>query len=143
MTEELEGDYTCVVRIKSSGEERSITTTVVIMPDIVLTKSKKIFIDEGGNFTLKCDVLPGVNAKIMWKKDGELVLPSSEAGVDIVDYSSTLVVTSARVSDTGTWSCVATTSWGGRDTIQYLVTVKQSKLSCNELSPPVIESIVG
>ena len=81
MTEELEGDYSCVVRIRSTGQERTVSTTVLIMPDIVLTKSKKIFVDEGGNFTLKCDVLPGVNAKIMWKKDGELVLPSSEAGI--------------------------------------------------------------
>ena len=83
MTEELEGDYSCVVRIRSTGQERTVSTTVLIMPDIVLTKSKKIFVDEGGNFTLKCDVLPGVNAKIMWKKDGELVLPSSEAGMHV------------------------------------------------------------
>ena len=30
------------------------------MPDIVLTKSKRITIEEGSNFTLRCDVLPGV-----------------------------------------------------------------------------------
>ena len=56
---------------------------------------------QGGNFTLKCDVLPGVNAKRLWKKGGELVLPSSEAGVDIRDYSSTLIVNRATVNDSG------------------------------------------
>ena len=43
----------------------------------------------------------GVNAKIMWKKDGELVVPSSEEGVDIIDFSSTLIVNHAKVTDTG------------------------------------------
>jgi len=143
MTEKYEGGYSCRIRLDESGEERTIQTRVLIMPDIVLTKSKKLVVDETGNFTLKCDVLPGVNAKIMWKKDGELVVPSSEEGVDIIDFSSTLIVNHAKVTDTGTWSCVATTSWGGRDTIEYNVLVKQSKLSCNELAPPSIKTITG
>ena len=45
--------------------------------------------------------MPGVNAKRLWKKGGELVLPISEAGVDIRDYSSTLIVNRATVNDSG------------------------------------------
>ena len=112
------------------------------MPDFVLTKSKRITIEEGSNFTLRCDVLPGVNARRLWRKDGEVVSPSSEAGVDITDYSSTLVVNTAQVGDTGTWSCDAETSFG-LDTIEYNVMVKQTRLACSEESPPVIQSITG
>ena len=144
MTEKEEGDYSCKIRlVKGEREERTIRTKVVIMPDIVLTKSKNIVMDEGGNFSLKCDVLPGVDAKRMWYQNGEIVHPSPEAGVDITDYSSTLVVTHSKVSNSGTWTCVATTSWGDRDTIDHTVEIKQSKLSCSDMSPPVIQSITG
>ena len=60
MSEKLEGDYSCHVTITGTGEERVLQTYVLIMPDIVLTKSKKLVINEGGNFTLKCDALPGL-----------------------------------------------------------------------------------
>ena len=104
MTEAMEGDYSCKINImkdNKSKEERIISTKVIIMADIVLTKSDTISIDEGGNFTLKCDVLPGVNAKRMWYQNGEIVHPSPEAGVDIIDYSSTLVVSQAQVGNSG------------------------------------------
>ena len=130
MTEAMEGDYSCKINIVNgnSKDERTISTKVIIMADIVLTKSGTINIDEGDNFTLKCDVLPGVNAKRMWYHNGEIVHPSPEAGLDIIDYSSTLVVSQAKVENSGTWSCVATTSWGDRDTIDHVVNVKQLKL---------------
>eukprot|EP00092_Neocalanus_flemingeri_P006891 GFUD01007439.1.p1 GENE.GFUD01007439.1~~GFUD01007439.1.p1 ORF type:complete len:1699 (-),score=403.24 GFUD01007439.1:397-5493(-) len=142
LAEHLEGDYSCSVQI-IGGEQRVQKTKVRIIPDIVMTKSTQMEIKEGHNFTLKCDVLPGVNAKRMWKKDGELVFPESESGVDIVEQGGTLSVRSAKVSDNGVWSCVASTSWG-RDTIEYTVKVKQirqSRLACSELEPPVIQRI--
>ena len=64
MSEQLEGEYSCHVVISGSGEERVLQTHVFIMPDIVLTKSKKLVINEGGNFTLKCDALPGLLRKV-------------------------------------------------------------------------------
>ena len=64
MTEQYEGGYSCRIRLDESGEERTIQTRVLIMPDIVLTKSKKLVVDETGNFTLKCDVLPGDKQKL-------------------------------------------------------------------------------
>ena len=36
----------------------------------------------------------------MWKKDGKLVFPSSDAAVDIQEYGRTLVVSQARLEDT-------------------------------------------
>lgn len=142
LAEHLEGDYSCIVRI-IGGEQRVQETKVGIIPDIVMTKSTKMEIKEGQNFTLKCDVLPGVNAKRMWKKDGELVFPESESGIDIVEYGGTLLVKAAKVRDNGVWSCHASTSWG-RDTIEYAVKViqiRQSRQACSELQPPVIEQI--
>jgi len=142
LAEHLEGDYSCTVKI-IGGEKRVQETKVGIIPDIVMTKSTKIEIKEGQNFTLKCDVLPGVNAKRMWKKDGELVFPESESGIDIVEYGGTLLVKAAKVMDNGVWSCHASTSWG-RDTIEYAVKViqiRQSRQACSELQPPVIEQI--
>ena len=58
MTEDLVGEYSCQINI-SGGSSKTINTEVVIMPDIVLTKSKTLTIEEGSNFTLNCDVLPG------------------------------------------------------------------------------------
>jgi len=142
LAEHLEGDYSCIVQI-IGGEQRVGMTKVRIIPDIVMTKSTQMEIKEGQNFTLKCDVLPGVNAKRMWKKDGELVFPESESGVDILEQGGTLSVKSAKVSDNGIWSCVASTSWG-RDTIEYAIRVmqiRQSRRACSELQPPVIETI--
>ena len=60
-----------------------------------------------------------------------------------MDYSSTLVVHRAKVSETGLWTCVVTTPWGGRDTIEYEVKVRQTRVSCSEPSPPIIQSITG
>jgi len=142
MAEHLEGDYSCIVKI-IGGEQRVQETKVGIIPDIVMTKSTKLEVKEGQNFSLKCDVLPGVNAKRMWKKDGELVFPESESGIDIVDHGSTLIVKAAKVSDNAMWSCHASTSWGF-DTIEYTVRVTQirkSRPACSELQPPVIEKI--
>jgi len=142
LAEHLEGDYSCIVQI-IGGERRTQMTKVGIIPDIVMTKSTQMEIKEGQNFTLKCDVLPGVNAKRMWKKDGELVFPESETGIDIVEYGGTLLVKAAKVTDNGVWSCHASTSWG-RDTIEYAVRVmqiRQSRRACSELEPPVIEKI--
>ena len=79
----------------------------------------------------------------MWKKDGELVFPESESGVDIVEQGGILSVKHAKVSDNGVWSCVAGTSWG-KDTIEYLVKVvhiKQYMSDCSELQPPRIQQI--
>lgn len=36
-----------------------------------------------------------------------------------------------------------TTPWGGRDTIEYDVKVKQARVSCSEPSAPIIQSITG
>ena len=158
MTEHLVGDYSCEIKI-AGGSSKIINTEIAIMPDIVLTKSKTLTIEEGSNFTLKCDVLPGkisphihilspsmfyfvgVNAKRMWKKDGKLVFPSSEAGVDIREYGRTLVVSRARLEDSGLWSCVATVGQWGRDSLDYSVTVTESVLSCSDLAPPSIHSV--
>ena len=159
LTEDMVGDYSCEIKI-SGGESKIINTEIAIMPDIVLTQSKTLTINEGSNFTLKCDVLPGkspraqdplriellfcfqgVNAKRMWKKDGKLVFPSSDAVVDIQEYGRSLVVSEARLEDTGSWTCVATVGQLGRDSIDYQVTVRQSKLACSDLSPPTIKAI--
>ena len=83
----------------------------------------------------------GVNAKRMWKKDGKLVFPSSDAAVDIQEYGRTLVVSQARLEDTGDWTCIATVGQLGRDSIDYQVTVRQSALACTSLSPPTIHTI--
>jgi len=61
--------------------------------------------------------------------------------VDIREYGRTLVVRQARLEDVGSWSCVATVGKWGRDSIDYLVTVSQSKLSCSDHSPPAIHSV--
>ena len=77
----------------------------------------------------------------MWKKDGKLVFPSSEAGVDIREKGGTLEVSNVRLEDGGTWSCVATVGKLFRDSIDYLVKVSQSKLSCSEPAPTSINSV--
>ena len=58
MTEDMVGQYSCEIRI-AGGDTKIINTEIAIMPDIVLTESKTLTIQEGSNFTLKCDVLPG------------------------------------------------------------------------------------
>ena len=77
----------------------------------------------------------------MWKKDDKLVFPSSDTGVDIREYGRTLVVQSARLEDSGSWSCVATVGQLGRDSIDYQVTVRESALACSELSTPTIHTV--
>ena len=81
----------------------------------------------------------------MWKKDGELVFPESESGIDIVEYGGILLVKAAKVSNNGIWSCHASTSWG-RDTIEYKVRVlqvRESRPTCSELHPPIIQKITS
>ena len=59
-TEDMVGHYSCEIRI-AGGDTKIINTEIAIMPDIVLTESKTLTIQEGSNFTLKCDVLPGTS----------------------------------------------------------------------------------
>ena len=62
LTEDMVGDYSCEIKI-SGGDSKIINTEIAIMPDIVLTQSKTLTINEGSNFTLKCDVLPGKSTR--------------------------------------------------------------------------------
>lgn len=77
----------------------------------------------------------------MWKKDGKLVFPSSDAAVDIQEYGRKLVVSQARLEDTGSWSCVANVGGLDPDSIDYQVTVRQSAPPCSSLSAPTIQTI--
>jgi len=147
--EELnEGVYKCRVAIESGRVERVME--VQLMPDIVTVDNTRLKVREGDNFTLKCDVLPGVNVKRMWRKDGELVFPESTGGLDIIEQGRLLTVTTARTVHSGEWECVASAGWG-EDTILYWLTVPASTTSsrtrkrtpCSVRVPPVIKEIIS
>ena len=77
----------------------------------------------------------------MWKKDGKLVFPSSDTAVDIQEYGRTLVVSQARLEDTGAWTCVATVGQLGRDSLDYQASVLHSHWSTsNEARLSLVES---
>ena len=62
--EEDEGNYTCLVQIVK-GERRVLQTNVRIVPNIVTSINNKIWVKEGDNVTLKCNVLPGRDHPIL------------------------------------------------------------------------------
>jgi len=120
---------------------------VRIIPDIVVSSDNidKITVKEGEQFSLKCSVLAGVNAKRMWKKDGELVFAESEGFIDMLDQGEILEVRKSRLQDKGKWACVASTSWGS-DTIEYEIEIvpvksKSSLEACSNTPPPLISLI--
>ena len=79
----------------------------------------------------------------MWKKDGKLVFPSSDTAVDIQEYGRTLVVSQARLEDTGAWTCVATVGQLGRDSLDYQASVLHSHWSTsNEAWLSLVESFI-
>ena len=94
-------------------------------------------------------VLLGVNAKRMWKKDGQLVFPETGSGLDILQQGGLLTVQAARPTHTGSWECVASTAWG-QDTILFAVSVPSTsrppsagRRPCTVRDPPVISEILS
>ena len=87
----------------------------------------------------------GVNAKRMWKKDGQLVFPESGSGLDILQQGGVLTVKSASSQHSGEWECIASTAWG-QDTIIYWLSVPtrtRLRRPCSVLVPPVIKEVVS
>ena len=142
MMEEREGEYSCQVTIVESGESRVLHTSVRIIPDIVTTESQRVEVREGEEFQLHCDVMPGINAKRMWMKDGAMVAFESEGRLHFEDNGGTVAVRRAKLGDQGVWACVATVAWG-KDEIEYRVDVRQraSGLACSRRETPEIASI--
>ena len=99
MNEEREGDYSCHVTIRESGESRVLQTSIKIIPDIVTTESQRVEVREGEEFQLKCDVMPGINAKRMWMKDGAMVAFESEGRLHFEDNGGTVAVRRAKLGD--------------------------------------------
>lgn len=58
LTMREEGEYKCRVVLESGRVERVMK--VKLMPDIVTVDNTRMEVKEGDNFTLKCDVLPGI-----------------------------------------------------------------------------------
>jgi len=131
------------VTITASGEVRVLETTVSIVPDILITERvERVAVKEGEEFRLRCDVLPGVDAKRLWKKNKDLVAFESGGRVHFEDNGGTVVVSRAKLGDQGVWACVASVSWGS-DEIEYRVDVRQRapEESCMRREAPEISAI--
>ena len=72
---------------------------------------------EGTDAALTCHVIPGLEAKRLWRFNGDFF--AQDARRDIKKRGERLEIRGSRLSDSGNYSCVAIAPDGERDTVHF------------------------
>ncbi|XP_029473326.1 LOW QUALITY PROTEIN: hemicentin-1 [Rhinatrema bivittatum] len=107
------GSYACVV-INSAGEERKHFELFVLVPPSILGENRleDVKVKERSSVTLSCEVTGNPVPQITWLKDGQPLAEDREH--QIVSSGRYLQISSAQVSDTGRYTCIASNTAGDK-----------------------------
>nr|XP_055175129.1 hemicentin-1 isoform X2 [Nyctereutes procyonoides] len=124
------GQYTCVVR-NAAGEERKIFGLSVLVPPRIVGENtlEDVKVKEKQSVTLTCEVTGNPVPEITWHKDGQLL--QEDDTHHIMSGGHFLKITSAQVSHTGRYACLASNTAGD----------KSKSFSLNVLVSPTIAGV--
>ncbi|MBN3312119.1 HMCN1 protein, partial [Atractosteus spatula] len=112
-TVEDAGRYTCVVS-NAAGEERKNFDLDILVPPSIADEGtvEDVKVKEKHSVTLTCEVTGNPVPRISWLKDGQ---PLSEDEQHLIlSYGRFLQISGAQVSDTGRYTCLASSTAGDR-----------------------------
>ncbi|XP_005375138.1 PREDICTED: hemicentin-1 isoform X1 [Chinchilla lanigera] len=107
------GQYTCVVR-NTAGEERKVFRLSVLEPPRIVGENtlEDVKVKEKQSVTLTCEVTGNPVPEITWHKDGQLL--QEDTAHHFMSGGRFLQITSAQVSHTGRYTCLASNTAGDR-----------------------------
>uniref|UniRef100_A0A8C6QPP1 Hemicentin-1 n=1 Tax=Nannospalax galili TaxID=1026970 RepID=A0A8C6QPP1_NANGA len=107
------GQYTCVVRNAAGEERKNFGLSVLVPPHIVGENTlEDVKIKEKQSVTLTCEVTGNPVPQITWHKDGQLF--QEDEAHHMMSGGRFLQITSAQVSDTGRYTCLASNTAGDK-----------------------------
>lgn len=118
----------CTVSAKnaSNSRKRILTTTVRLRPVIIMSVGGVVNVVEGTDTTLACLILPGSEAKRLWRYNGEFFAHDSRR--DLKRRGERLEIRGVKLSDAGNYTCVAVQS-NDRDSVSYDLRVTPKSIS--------------
>ncbi|CAB4069469.1 HMCN [Lepeophtheirus salmonis] len=109
------GEYSCIISL-NNGRSRAIKRHLRIKPEIIM----------------KCNVLPGIGAKRLWKHNENIIIPGGNR--EVSNRGGLLTIEDIRQDeDSGKYVCIAIADFG-KDTIEYTVHVDPIPVSKKEVS---------
>nr|XP_048286978.1 hemicentin-1 isoform X1 [Myodes glareolus] len=107
------GQYTCIVR-NAAGEERKMFGLSVLVPPHIVGENtlEDVKIKEKQSVTLTCEATGNPVPQITWHKDGQLLL--EDENHHFMSDGRFLQITSAQVSHTGRYTCLASNPAGDK-----------------------------
>ncbi|GBP77304.1 Hemicentin-1 [Eumeta japonica] len=131
-TEELSGNYTCVVRNKVGENAISYLVDVLVPPQNVKNIPTVIRSRAGIAVDLSCPVEGTPPPSVLWiKLPYKEITRQSFPNIDLTDDNVTLVIPNAEVSDNGKYSCVITNKVGTAEVTFELVIEKPPSILSN------------
>ncbi|NXL89730.1 HMCN1 protein, partial [Alectura lathami] len=108
-----EGQYTCVVTNAAGEVRKDFDLSVLVPPGIVgENKQEDVKVKEKHSVTLTCEVTGNPVPQITWIKDGQPLTEDEDHKV--LSSGRFLQITSAQVSDTGRYTCIASNTAGDK-----------------------------
>ncbi|XP_054980117.1 LOW QUALITY PROTEIN: hemicentin-2 [Sorex araneus] len=106
------GSYRCVASNVAGSTELLYGLRVNVPPRITLPPSQRDPVLLGAPVRLTCDASGAPSPTLLWLKDGNPVSSAGTSGLQVFPGGRALSLASARVSDAGTYSCVAVSAVG-------------------------------
>ncbi|XP_061289826.1 hemicentin-2 isoform X2 [Bos javanicus] len=106
------GSYRCVASNVVGSTELQYSLRVNVPPRITLPPSLPGPVLLHSPVRLTCDAAGVPSPMLMWLKDGNPVSTAGTAGLQVFPGGRVLMLASARVSDSGSYSCVAVSAVG-------------------------------
>ncbi|XP_059503813.1 hemicentin-1 isoform X2 [Stegostoma tigrinum] len=108
------GQYSCVVT-NAAGEVSKIFNLDVLVPPSIMNEDKMedMKIKENHSITFTCDVSGNPVPQIKWMKDGQPLTEDQQH--QILSSGRFLLIESARVSDAGRYTCIASNTAGDKN----------------------------
>ncbi len=88
-----------------------------LRPVIITSMSGPVNVIEGSDTALSCLVVPGLEAKRLWRFNGDFF--AHDARRDLKKRGERLEIRGTKLSDSGNYSCVAIAPDGERDTVHF------------------------
>ncbi|KAL1775484.1 hemicentin-1 isoform X4 [Sigmodon hispidus] len=107
------GQYTCIVR-NAAGEERKVFGLSVLVPPHIVGENtlEDVKTKEKESVTLTCEATGNPVPQITWHKDGQRL--QEDESHHLTSDGHFLQITSAQVSHTGRYTCVASNTAGDK-----------------------------
>ena len=119
------GDYTCI--LLSNERRKVLKTRVIFKKKVIVNTSGTLISSPGESLTLECNILQGIQAKRLWRFNGDFFSGASTRKA-LVENGQFLKITHLSPEDAGEYTCQAS-SPTTTDSITFKVEISSSSPS--------------